>query len=139
MAELKTRQNSASAAQFIGGIADPHKRADCRTLAKMMRKATGERARMWGTSIVGFGKYDYTYESGRSGSWMLTGFSPRKQNISIYIMAGFGKFDALMKKLGQYKTGKSCLYVKQLADVDEKVLEQLIDASVQEMRRMYES
>lgn len=94
---------------------------------------------MWGASIVGFGKYDYTYESGRSGSWLLTGFSPRKQNISIYIMTGFGKFDALMKKLGQYKTGKSCLYVKQLADVDETVLEELIEASIREMRRMYDS
>jgi hypothetical protein len=104
----------------------------------MMREATGKRAKMWGTSIVGFDKYDYKYESGRCGTFMLTGFSPRAQNISVYIMPGFKKFGALMKKLGKHKTGKSCLYIKRLADVDQKVLSRLIKESVKEMRRIYE-
>lgn len=92
---------------------------------------------MWGTSIVGFGSYSYSNSAGKDYEWMLTGFSPRKQATSIYIMPGFKKFDALMKKLGRYKTGKSCLYVKRLDDVDEGVLQQLIDESVQHMRNIY--
>ena len=92
---------------------------------------------MWGASIVGYGSYHYRYASGREGEWFLTGFSPRKQNISVYIMPGFGSFDRLLGKLGKYKTGKSCLYIKRLADVDEKVLDRLIDESVGHMRRKY--
>lgn len=137
MAELKTKENSARVSDFLKSIGDPQKRADCRVIAKMMRDATGKRAKMWGDAIVGFDKYDYTYESGRSGSWMITGFSPRAQSISVYIMPGFGQFAALMKKLGKHKTGKSCLYIKRLADVDEAVLAQLISESVSEMRRRY--
>ena len=134
---MKTTENKKSVASFLSTIEDVQKRADCKAIAKMMRDATGKRAKMWGTAIVGFDKYDYKYESGRSGTFMITGFSPRAQNISVYIMPGFSKFGTLMKKLGKHKTGKSCLYVKRLADVDEKILSRLIRESVKEMRRIY--
>jgi hypothetical protein len=102
----------------------------------MMRDARGNRAAMWGGSIVGYGSYDYMYASGHEGSWAICGFSPRAQNITVYIMPGFSKFEKLMKKLGIYKIGKSCLYIKKLEDVDQKVLKDLITGSVKEMRRM---
>ena len=137
MAELKTKETRASVSQFLSTIEDGQKRADCKAISKMMREATGKTAKMWGKAIVGFDKYDYTYASGRSGTFMITGFSPRAQNITIYIMPGFSKFGALMKKLGKYKTGKSCLYIKRLEDVDEKVLMRLIRESIREMRRIY--
>ena len=137
MAELKTKENRASVTAFLKQIDDRQKRADCKTIAKMMRDATGKRAKMWGASIVGFDKYDYQYESGRSGTFMQTGFSPRAKNITVYIMPGFDSFAALMKKLGKYKTGKSCLYINRLEDVDQKVLARLIRDSVREMRRRY--
>lgn len=103
----------------------------------MMRRATGKRAKMWGSSIVGYGAYHYKYASGREGDWAITGFSPRKQNLVVYIMPGFDKFPALMKKLGKYKTGKSCLYLNKLDDVDQNVLEKLIAESVKVMRKRY--
>lgn len=139
MAELKTKKNNASVSAFLANVKDQQKRADCKAVAKMMREATGKRAKMWGTSIVGFGSYDYRYESGRSGTFMVTGFSPRAQNVTIYIMPGFSKFGSLMKKLGKYKTGKCCLYIKKLEDVDSIVLQKLITASVREMRRRYKT
>ena len=137
MAELKTKQNNASVVAFLNEIADKTKRADCKVVARVMREATGKRAKMWGTSIVGFDSYEYTYESGRSGTWPICGFSPRAQNISIYIMPGFGKFEKILAKLGKHKTAKSCLYIKKLDDVEEAVLSDLITASVKEMRRIY--
>lgn len=137
MAELKTKENQASVTEFLKRIDDKQKRADCKAIAKMMRDATGKRAKMWGDSIVGFDKYDYRYESGRSGSFMQTGFSPRANNISVYIMPGLDSFASLMKQLGKYKTGKSCLYINRLEDVDQKVLARLIRESVKEMRRRY--
>ena len=139
MAENKTQPTKASVTEFINAIDDKEKRADARKVAAMMRKATGKRAKMWGPSIVGFGTYHYKYASGREGDFLVTGFSPRKQALTLYIMAGFSKYDGLMKKLGKYKTGKSCLYVKRLSDVDETVLQQLIDESVQHMRKNYET
>ena len=137
MAELKTKENKASVGDFLNKIADKQKRADCKAIAKMMREATGKRAKMWGPSIVGFDRYDYKYESGRAGTFMQTGFSPRAKNITVYIMPGFDQFDSLMKKLGKYKTGKSCLYINSLEDVDQKILARLIRDSVREMRRRY--
>lgn len=137
MAELKTKATGASVAAFLNSIQDKDKKADCKEIAKMMRDATGKRAKMWGKSIVGYDRYDYVYASGRSGTFMITGFSPRAQNISVYIMPGFTKFDGLMKKLGKYKTGKSCLYIKKLDDVDRRVLARLIKESVKDMRRRY--
>ena len=137
MAELKTKKTNASVVAFLNAVEDKNKRADCKVIAKMMREATGKRAKMWGSAIVGFDSYDYTYDSGRSGSWPVCGFSPRSQNISVYIMPGFCKFEKLVGRLGKFKIGKSCLYIKSLGDVDEKVLIKLIAAAVKEMRRMY--
>jgi len=134
---MKTKKNKASVAEFLKGIEDPQKRADCKVIAKMMREATGKRAAMWGTSIVGFGSYHYVYASGREGDWPECGFSPRAQSISIYIMAGFSNYQKLLDKLGKHKTGKSCLYIKRLSDVDTKVLEKLIRESVAEIRKRH--
>lgn len=139
MAENKTKPTRASVTSFLNGIEDKQKRADCKKVAAMMRAATGSRAKMWGANIVGFGRYHYKYASGREGDFMLTGFSPRKQALTVYIMPGFSKFSALMSKLGNYKTGKSCLYIKHLADIDESVLQRLISESVKHMRRKYET
>lgn len=139
MAELKTKQNNASVTAFLNSIEDKQKRADAKKISSMMRAATGSRAKMWGTAIVGFGSYHYKYASGREGDWMLVGFSPRKQNLTLYIMPGFKAFDSLLAMLGKHSTGKSCLYIKRLADVDEKVLEDLIVGSVKHMRSKYET
>ncbi len=130
MAELKTKKNEASVDDFLNGIQDEQTRADCFEIVKIMKQATKAKPKMWGASIVGFGEYRYKYASGREGDWMLTGFSPRKQNITLYIMAGFDRYEPLLKKLGKYSTGKSCLYIKKLADVDKKVLKELVTESV---------
>lgn len=137
MAELKTKPTKARVGDFLNAIEDSQRRADCKSIARMMREATGKRAKMWGTSMVGYGLYRYKYASGRRGEWFECGFSPRARDITLYIMPGFKKHALLMKKLGKHKTGKSCLYVKQLADVDTDVLQQLINESVAEMRRRY--
>ena len=139
MAENKTKATRAGVTKFINSIDDRQMRADARKVAAMMRRATGKRAKMWGTSMVGYGTYHYRYASGREGDFMITGFSPRKQALTVYIMSGFSPFDKLLAKLGKYKTGKSCLYIKRLSDVDENVLERLIDGSVEHMRKKYET
>lgn len=135
-AELKTKPNNASVKDFIDSIEDEQKRKDCKEIAKMMRKATGKNAKMWGDSIVGYDKYDYTNRSG-GGTWHRTGFSPRKQAITLYIMDGFDKYEKLMKKLGKHKTGKSCLYIKRLSDVDKDVLNELIVESLKYFEKKY--
>ncbi len=112
-------------------------RADCKAVAKMMREATGCRGAMWGASMVGFGSYDYRYASGREGRWFLTGFAPRKQALTLYIMPGFASFEELLGRLGKYRTGKSCLYLKSLDDVDREMLRRLIGESVAWMREKY--
>ncbi len=134
MSEPKTRPTDASVDDYLDEIEDETRREDCRTLVRIMKKVTGARPRMWGPSIVGFGTYHYKYASGREGDWPLTGFSSRKRELTLYIMAGFSRYDELMAKLGKHKTGKSCLYVKRLADVDLKVLERLVTASVKHVR-----
>ena len=134
MAELKTKKTSASVSAFLNGIKDEQARKDCKKIAKMMKDATGKSSKMWGSSLVGFGSYHYKYASGREGDWFLTGFSPRKQNLTLYIMDGFKSYGTLMKKLGKHKTGKSCLYVKSLDDVDTDVLRELIERSVNKSR-----
>ena len=111
MAELKTKENDQSVEVFLAGIEDAQKQQDCRTLVAIMQEATGAAPRMWGDAIVGFGHYHYKYASGREGDWFLTGFSPRKQNLTLYIMAGFDNYDALLARLGKHSIGKSCLYV----------------------------
>ncbi len=128
MAELKTKANDASVAEFLKGIKDERTREDCKAIAKIMSTVTGSKPRMWGTSIVGFGKYHYQYDSGREGEWFLAGFSPRKQNLTLYCMGGFQ--GDLIKKLGKYKTGGSCLYIKRLEDVDVPTLKKLVEKSV---------
>ena len=137
MAEPKTRSKHGTVTDFLKSIDDPEKRADCRKVAAMMRAATGAKPRMWGASIVGYDRYEYHYASGRSGEWFQCGYSPRKRALIIYIMPGFEPFKPLLAKLGKYKTGKSCLYIRRLADVDEKVLKKLIADSVKEMRKRY--
>ena len=137
MAELKTKKTNASVTTYLNAIADKQKRADCKAIGKIMRDVTGKTPKMWGDSIVGYDSYDYKYASGREGTWPICGFSPRAQNISIYIMAGFSGFEKLMKKLGKHKTGRSCLYIKMLEDVDQKVLRDLITGSVKAMRKIY--
>lgn len=131
-AELKTKETTASVGAFIDkqpeGVA-----ADCRTLIKLMKKATGEEPKMWGASMVGFGRYHYKGKSGREGEWMVTGFSPRKTALSLYTLMGFEKEAALMKELGKHTTGVGCLYIKQLSDVDIKLLEDLIVKGVKAM------
>jgi Domain of unknown function (DU1801) len=133
MSELKTKSNERSVQNFISSIADAQRRADCLELIELMHAVTGHEAVMWGAAIIGFGKYQYHYESGRKGEWMLIGFSPRKNDLSLYLMSGVESHQALLDKLGKYKMGKSCLYLKRLADVDKTVLKQLITASVKVM------
>ncbi|MBK8498044.1 MAG: DUF1801 domain-containing protein [Flavobacteriales bacterium] len=133
-AELKTKVNTASVDAFIARQPETVA-SDCRTIIKLMKRATGEEPEMWGTSIVGFGRYAYEGASGRSGEWMITGFSPRKTNLTIYIMMGFEKEAALMKKLGKHSTGKSCLYIKRLSDVDMELLEELVVKGVKALAK----
>jgi hypothetical protein len=139
MAELKTQKNDASVMDFLQSVENEQRRSDSLRLLRIMQEVTGEEPVMWGPSIVGFGSYHYRYESGREADWMLTGFSPRKQALTAYIMAGFDRYDELMAKLGTYTTGKSCLYLKKLDDVDESVLRELIDASCAHMQTKYGS
>lgn len=134
-AELKTKETTASVDAFIAKQPEAIA-ADCRTIMQLMKKATGEEARMWGPGIVGYGRYAYKYETGREGEWMITGFSARKANLTLYIMMGFEEEAALMEKLGKHSTGKSCLYIKKLSDVDLKVLEKLIVKGVKAMAKM---
>lgn len=130
MAELKTKKSTASVDAYLSAV-EPKQRGDeARIICALMAKVTKANPVMWGTSIVGFGHYHYVYESGREGDWMLCGFSPRKQALTLYIMSGFVGHEALLAQLGKCKIGKSCLYIKQLIDVDMKVLEKLIRASV---------
>ena len=133
MAELKTKPSAASVEVFLDGIADGAKRRDSYAILAMMQEVTGVEAKMWGDSIVGFGSYHYKYASGREADWMLVGFSPRKQNLTLYIMSGFEQYDQLLQRLGKHSTAKSCLYIKRLADVDLTVLRELVKLSVEHM------
>lgn len=138
MAELKTLENDASVKEFLNSVPDETKRKDSFTLLKLFEQVTGLKAKMWGTSIVGFGKYHYKSErSKQEGDWPLTGFSPRKQNLTIYIMPGFAKLGSILKKLGKNKTSKGCLYINKLSDVDEKVLAEIIKKSFEKMKKDY--
>ncbi|MCU0224339.1 MAG: DUF1801 domain-containing protein [Acidobacteria bacterium] len=137
MAELKTKKTEASVDDFIAAIEDDQRRKDCKAVMAIMKRVTKSSPKMWGTNIVGYGSYHYKYASGQEGDWPLTGFSPRKQNLTLYIMAGFDDYPELMAKLGKYKTGKSCLYLKRLSDVDPAVLEKLVAASVKDMKEHY--
>lgn len=133
MAELKTKETTESVSAFLDKIADQQRREDCLAVADIMRAVTKEEPKMWGTSIVGFGRYRYQYDSGREGEWPITGFSPRKGDLTLYILGGFDSAPELMKRLGKYKTSKSCLYIKKLEDVDRSVLRKLVAHSVKLM------
>jgi hypothetical protein len=135
MAELKTRPNKRSVEAFLRAVKDEKRRGDAFSLLGLMREATGAAPEMWGDSIVGFGRYHYRYESGREGEWFLTGFSPRSQNLTIYIMPGFERYRDLLKKLGKHRTGKSCLYLNSLSEVDLPTLKKLIRQSARVMAR----
>lgn len=133
----KTKPTRMAADDFLISIDNVERREDCQAIRKVMGKVTGEPAVMWGSSIVGFGTHHYRYESGREGDWAVTGFSPRKADISVYLMAGGPDQPDLLAKLGRHRMGKSCLYIRKLADVDMSVLERLIADSVDEVRRRY--
>jgi hypothetical protein len=130
MAELKTTRNDASVSAFLNAIPDPQRRNDAKAVAAMLASITGEKPKMWGSSIVGYGTQHYKYASGREGDWFRAGFSPRKGSLTIYVTSGFDRHKALMAKLGKYTTGVSCLYLKRLSDVDQQVLEQLVTESL---------
>lgn len=134
MAELKTKATELSVDAFLDAVPDEQRRDDCRAVLAMMRDATGVEPKMWGGSMVGFGRYRYKYDSGREGEWPVIAFSPRKSDLTLYLMSGAEEFPDLMAKLGKFKTGKSCLYIKRLADVDRAVLGRLIKKSVDAMK-----
>ena len=134
MAENKTKANDASVEEFLNAVPDEKKRADSFRLVQIMREETGEEPVMWGDAIVGFGSYHYKYASGREGDAPLIGFSPRKANLALYITSDFDRYGALMDRLGKFTTGKACLYVKRLSDVDEATLRELVRESVVDMR-----
>jgi hypothetical protein len=134
--ELKTKVNDADVEGFLNTVEDDQKREDCFEILKLMKSVTKEKPKMWGSSIVGFGSYHYKGASGREGDWMLTGFSPRKQNLTLYIIGGFDLHKDLLKKLGKYKTSVGCLYIKKLDDVDRKVLKELVSESVKKMKNL---
>jgi hypothetical protein len=136
MAEQKTKATDLSVAAFLDKIEDKQVRDDCKAISKIMEKVSGSKPKMWGSSIVGFGSYHYKYDSGHEGDACLTGFAPRKGNITLYIMLGLNDPE-LLKKLGKHKTGKGCLYVKKLEDVDVKILEKLIRNGVDGIKKKY--
>jgi hypothetical protein len=138
MADLKTRPNNAGVEASLEGVADEQRRQDSYTVLELMREVTGTEPRMWGDSIVGFGSYHYQYASGREGDWFLTGFAPRKQALTLYIMSGFDEYAALLDRLGRYTTDKSCLYVKRLEDVDLPTLRELIRQSLEHVAQSNE-
>ena len=135
MAEAKTKPTAESVDDFIGRVADERRRNDCRTVLDLMADVTGEAPVMWGTSIVGFGRYRQRYQSGQEGEWPVAAFSPRKGDLTLYITPEFDDYPDLMPRLGKYRTGKSCLYIKKLADVDLGVLRQLVERSVARMAK----
>ena len=137
MAELKTQQTDEDVGAFIDAVEHDVRRADARAALALMQELTGAPPRMWGKSIVGFGRTRYRYESGREADWFLVGFSPRKAALTLYIMDGFSRYDELMARLGKHKTGKSCLYIKRWSDIDEGVLRQLIEESLAHLEAKY--
>lgn len=136
MAELKTARNRNSVSKFLNSIENTERRKDARALVSLFKEVTGERPEMWGESIIGFGRYRYQYDSGREGEWFLAGFSPRKTSLTVYVMSGFSGCEPLLTKLGKHKTGKSCLYVNRLEEIDVKVLRRIVRDSVAQTKRL---
>ena len=139
MAENKTQRNDGDVLAYLESVENKRRREDSLVVLKLMEEETGEPAEMWGTSIVGFGSYHYKYESGREGDFMLAGFAPRKQALTLYIMGGHERHAELFAKLGKHRTGSSCLYINKLADVDLDVLREIVAESVAHMRREHPS
>ena len=139
MAELKTKPTNASVEKFLNQVADETRREDCFKVAKMMEEITGEKPKMWGPSIVGFGSYHYKYASGQEGDWPIAAFSPRKQDLTLYLLPGFAESGELMKQLGKHRTGVSCLYIKRMSDVHVPTLKKLIRDSVKRMKQITKS
>ena len=137
MSELKTKQNEKSVDEFIKKIEDPEKQKASRQILEILNEISKKKAKMWGDSIIGFGKYHYKYASGREGDWMRIGFSPRKQYLTLYIIDGFDKHNKLLEKLGKFKTGKSCLYIKKLQDININILKELMKNSLLNMEKLY--
>ncbi len=137
MAQNKTRATPIAVADFVASVADPVRRADAETLVALFEVKTGEPATMWGPSIVGFGSYDYTYDSGRSGTMCRIGFSPRKPETVLYVLGDDPRQQGLLARLGKHRTGKSCLYIKRLSEIDMDVLKELIDVALADMDRRY--
>lgn len=137
MSENKTVKNNASVEDFLNAVEHATRKKDAFTLLEMMKKITGEQAAMWGDSIVGFGEYHYKYDSGREGDFLMIGFSPRKTSTTLYIMNGFDRYDELLGQLGKHKTGRSCLYITNLKNVDLDVLQTLIKESYNYMNDKY--
>ena len=136
MSKLKTKVNDASVTDFLNNIGDEEKRTDSFEILKLMKQVTKQEPRMWGTSIIGFGNTHYIYESGREGDWFIIGFSPRKQNLTLYVMGSFNPHTDLLNQLGKHKTGVGCLYINKLKDVDIKVLKELIKQSVKAAKKI---
>jgi hypothetical protein len=139
MAEPKTKPTNQSVKEFLNEISEPERRADCFAVAKMMEEITGEKPKMWGPSIVGFGSYHYKYASGRDGDWPMMGFSPRKKDLTLYIMMGFEKHADLMEKLGKHSHSKSCLYIKRLSDVHIPTLKKLMKVGLKDLKAYIKS
>ncbi len=138
MAEVKTKQNTASVKDFLMSVEDEGKRRDALELLKIFTEITGEEAKMWGGSIVGFGKYHYKSErSSQEADWMLTGFSPRKQNLTLYVISGFDAQQQHLENLGKHKTSVGCLYIKRLSDVDLEVLKKIIKSGYESMKKLH--
>ena len=134
MAEPKTKPTNQSVKEFLNEISEPERRADCFAVAKIMEEISGEKPKMWGPSIVGFGSYHYKYASGREGDWPMMGFSPRKKDLTLYIMMGFEKHADLMEKLGKHTNSKSCLYIKRLSDVHIPTLKKLMKIGLKDLK-----
>jgi hypothetical protein len=134
MAENKTQPTSKSVPEFLDRIEDPKRKTDCIAIAALMEKLSGSKPKLWGDSIVGFGDYHYKYASGREGDWFQVGFSPRKQNLTIYVMGYLEHYTDILEGLGKYKHGKGCLYINKLEDIDMDVLENLISSSIKQLK-----
>lgn len=134
--ELKTKPGKASVKAFLAKIADDTRRQDCQTVAALMKRVTKTEPRLWGTAIVGYGDFHYEYASGREGDWFVAGFSPRKQHLVLYLMAGLDRYPALLARLGKHTRGKGCLYIKKLSDVDLPVLSELVERSVMDLKQI---
>lgn len=137
MAELKTKPTEASVDAFLDGVADPQRREDAKALRALMERISGEPATMWGPTMVGFGRYQYKYDSGHGGEWARIGFSPRARELVVYLLPGYADMGDLLGRLGKHKIGKSCLYIRRLADVDREVLEQMAVMSLENMAKRY--